>query len=154
MTEATLVLANDGFGRSAAGLVYGGLYLQIDQFQFPNPRWTDFVVVVLAWWCRALSRLLAGESAPVEVRFMEGPYLAEIASENMERVHLKLVDAGLNRRVRLEVQVSADVLIDSVLAAATRALAECKVRGWWSHDASELADAIKALQRETLKTKN
>src|SRR5689334_14488413 len=102
MTQATLVLSDDGFGRSAAGLVYGGLCVQVGELQFPDSRWTDLVVVVLAWWCRALSRLLSGEREPVEVRFMEGPYLAEIGPIRARSIRLRLIEAGLHRRIRLE----------------------------------------------------
>lgn len=154
MKQATLILADDGFGRSAAGLVYGGLRVQVGEFQFPDLRWTDFVVVVLAWWCRAMSRLLAGEQGPIEVRFMEGPYLAEIGPKNAQSTHVKLIEAGLRRRLCFEAEVPVHILIDSVLSAAARALAECKARGWWSEDADELADAMQALQREKSRTVN
>lgn len=154
LKHAKVVLANEGFGRSAAGLVHAGLHVQIDTLQFPDPRWTDFVVVMLGWWCRALSSVLSGERPSVEVRFMEGPYLAEIGPRSAGSIHLKLIEAGLNRRLRFDAEVSMRVLIDSVISAAERVLAECRERGWWSEDADELADAMKSLEREKAGTAN
>lgn len=154
MTQATIVLAKDGLDRSAAGLVCGGLYVQAGEFQFPDLRWTDFVVVVLGWWCRALSRVLTGDRTPVEVRFMEGPYLVEIGPKSAQSIHLKLIEAGLSRRVHLEADAPMHILADSVLAAAARALAECEARGWWSDDEDELADAMVVLQQEKSRAVN
>ena len=154
MIEATISVSNDGFGRSAAGLVYSGLYVQVGEQTFPNARWTDFVVIVLAWWCRALARLLAGETGPIEVRFMEGPYLVEIGPTSDGAVHLRLLEAGLKGRVQYQADVSSDPLIDSVLSASERTLAQCEERGWWSSDADELTDAMKALHGRRLKLVN
>ncbi len=73
MTQATIVIANDRFGRSDAGLVYGGLFIQLDELRFPDARWSDFVVVILAWWCRALSRLLTEIGRQSKYDLWRGP---------------------------------------------------------------------------------
>ncbi len=147
MTQATMNLSGNRFGKSAAGLVYAGLCLQVDDFQFPDPQWTDFVVVVLAWWCGALSRLLGGERGPIEVRFMEGPFLVELGPVDQELVHLVLVEAGLKRRICLDAEVDARPLIRSVLSATEKTLAECRSRNWWSDDADKLSAASNALRQ-------
>jgi len=141
-------LSRSGFAQSVAGLVYGGPHIQLDEQRFPNLGWTDLIVVVLAWWCRALARTLEGEREPIEVRFMEGPYLAMIGPANGDAMHLELVEAGLVRRVHGEADVLSELLITSVLIAAATAVAECKRRDWWSMDADELVDAMTALKRK------
>jgi len=148
MTQATLKLADDKFGRSAARLVYGQFCVQINESCFPGPGWSDFVVIVLTWWCRAVAELLNGERGPIQVRFMEGPYLAELGPLEGSLLHLVLVEAGLNRRICREANVEIGPLIESALWAADRTLMECKNRGWWSRDADELAEARDKLRRE------
>ncbi|AUX33572.1 MULTISPECIES: hypothetical protein [Sorangium] len=59
-------------GRSQAGVVWAGLCLDFGDRAFPDPRWSDFVVVVLTWWLNALMILLRGNSQRQEVMFMEG----------------------------------------------------------------------------------
>jgi hypothetical protein len=147
MKQATINLAEGGFGRSAAGLVYAELSLHVDDLQFPDSQWTDFVVVVLMWWCSGLSRLLDGESEPIAVRFMEGPYLVELGPINDERLHLVLVEDGLKRRIWEETDADARTLIRSVLSAAERTLTKCKDHGWWSDDATNLSAATNDLRR-------
>lgn len=154
MSEATIHLAEDGFGQSAAGVVYGKLTLNVDGLHFPDPRWSDFVVVVLRWWCAALVRLLRTESGPIEVRFMEGPYLAELGPLQGRSLRLVLIEAGLKRCVLCQSDVEVGPLVKSVLSAAERTLAECRKRDWWSKDADELAEMRQQLQQEVSPTLN
>jgi hypothetical protein len=122
--------------------------LQVDDFHFPDPKWSDFVVVLLAWWCAALARIFRGESAPIEVRFMEGPYLAELGPLDGGVLQLTLVEAGLKRYVLGRSDVELGPLVESVISAAERTLSECRKRNWWSRDANELAESMRQLQRE------
>ncbi len=148
MKQATIQIGTDRFGQSATGLVYGGLHIQLDDRKFPDLGWTDFVVVVLAWWCRALARVLDGERSPIEVRFMEGPFLAVLGPASSQTLRLELVEAGKSRRVICVADVLSDPLINSVLASAESAIAECRKRDWWSKDADELVDALASLKRK------
>jgi hypothetical protein len=154
MTQATINLADGKLGRSAAGLVYGEVFLQIDELSFPHPRWSDFVVVVLTWWCRTLLRLLGGERGPIEVRFMEGPYLAELGPLEGSCLSLMLVEAGLRRRICRQADVEIGPLIESVLSAADRTLIECKNRNWWAHDEDELTEARNELRQKVSRSLN
>jgi hypothetical protein len=154
MKHAVIELSSERFGRSEAGLVYGGLHLKVDEQRFPDSRWTDFVVVLLAWWCRALARVIEGAREPVEVRFMEGPYVVMIGPMHGHSVRLKLVDAGLKRRVRYEADVLIDPLVESLLAAAGKLVVECRTRDWWSKDADELVDAMAVLKRASIRIVN
>lgn len=154
MKQATLHIGTDRFGQSTAGLVYGGLHIQLDEQRFPDLGWTDFVVVVLAWWCRALATVLEGEETPIEVRFMEGPYLAMIGPASGETLRLELVEAGKSRRVVCEGDVLSDPLVRSALASAESTIVECRKRNWWSKDADELVDAIATLKRKRVRSMN
>jgi hypothetical protein len=147
MTRASLNLSGGGFGRTATGLVYAELYLQVGELQFPDSRWTDFVVVVLSWWCEALHRLLAGVREPIDVRFMEGPYLVEIGPLDQGRVHLVLVE-DRKREICCEAEVDARVLVRSVVSATDKTLKECRTRDCWSDDTGKLLAASIALRRE------
>lgn len=154
MKQATIHIGTDRFGQSAAGLVYGGLHIQLGERRFPDLGWTDFVVVVLSWWCRALARVLEGEGNPVEVRFMEGPYLVVIGPASGQAFHLELVEAGKSRRILCETDVLIDPLVKSVVASAELTIVECRNRDWWSNDADELVDALAALKRKGVRLMN
>jgi hypothetical protein len=85
---------------------------------------------------------------------MEGPYLVEVGPKSGHFIHLELIESGLKRRVQRRAEVPTDVLVDSLLLAAAKVLAECKTQDWRSDDVNELADAIGTLKQERLRTVN
>lgn len=139
-----MCVSREGWGRSSTGLVYGGVFVQVGDLVFPSNDWTDFVVVVLSWWCRALSRILAGESMPIEIRFMEGPYSVEISSAN--RAILLMLKSGANASIQHQIEVTPGPLVDSVVLAAMQVSRKCREQGWCSDDLKELEGAMLFLQ--------
>jgi hypothetical protein len=141
MKEAKICLGDDNLGRSRVGIVHGPICLRVDGFSFPDLQWTDFVVVILTWWCRALFRILEGDRGPVEVRFMEGPFLVELGPQGKDTLRLTLVEAGLKRRIVRNADVKTAPLIRSIISASDRTLIQCKKHQWWSNDEDCLAAA-------------
>jgi len=133
--------------RSGAGLVYGKLVLRIDGVEFPHPAWTDFAVVVLGWWCDAAVQLFQGDPGPIDVRFMEGPFLVELQSAPRHCWHLVLIEDDVSRRIRYSADVDAASLGRSLLFASERILEVCQIRGWWSPDADHLMSASAEVRR-------
>lgn len=149
MEEAKIVMASDALSRTAAGVVYGNISLQLGDSKFPDADWTDFVVVVLTWWCQAVLRLLRGEKGPVEVRFMEGPFLVSISVAEPEVWHVSLLEDGLTRRLKNGADVRPAPLIRSILEAADRTIVFCRRQAWPSSDLEQLAVAAAAVRQET-----
>lgn len=145
MQKAQIQLDVRTVGRSSAGLVFAGLHLCVNGSAFPHEKWTDFVVVVLAWWAEAALRLLQGEAGPVIVRFMEGPYWVEIETAVSGSWRLRLVESGGRAHVLREVVVECAPLIDSVLEACRSSLDVTRERGWWTQDADALNVAMQRL---------
>jgi hypothetical protein len=120
----------------------------MDELSFPDPRWNDSVVVILIWWCDALLTLMKGETGPIAVRFMEGPYLVELGPLSGSNLHLNLVTAGLEPRSSAEADVEIAPLVQSVLSSSERTLVECKRQNWWSEDADDLESLSAKVRRE------
>jgi hypothetical protein len=141
MMQAVVHLGVDVFSRNRRGRVFGELTVRAGEVEFPAPGWTDFVVVVLTDWCEALSRVLAGETGPIGVRFMDGPYVVEFGPLDNDLIHLVFVEDRLKRTVSYETDADSAVLLRSLLASVDRALKECRDRGWCSGDEDRLAAA-------------
>jgi hypothetical protein len=139
MTQATIEARGRRFGQAGSGLVWAEITLQVDGEYFPDPEWTDFIVVVLGWWCGALVEILRGAQGPIDVHFMEGPYLAELRQLSGQSLRLTLVEDAVTRRVVREDDVDLAPLVQSVLSAADQILTECEQREWWSADETNLA---------------
>jgi len=150
MTMARINVVDGTIERTAAGGIHGCVFLEVGDQRFPDEHWRDFVVVLLGWWCRALSRCLEGDPGPIDIHFMEGPYLVELGHASSGTLRLALVERGRVRRTVVEAVVESRALIDSALVACTRVLALCRENGWWSDDTDELGGASADLKRSLL----
>ncbi|MGZ3437999.1 MAG: hypothetical protein ACXVDD_00700 [Polyangia bacterium] len=133
-------------GRTAAGLVFAGVGVRIGDFVFPDEKWTDFVIVILSWWAEAVMGLLHGSERTAELRFMEGPYVAELRAGGGPSWRVSFVEDRLKRRVVYETDIERTSFAQSILAASNEALALCRSRSWWSIDADQLTATAESLR--------
>jgi hypothetical protein len=131
---------------SASGALIGTLYLELGDRCFPDAAWSDFAVVVLEWWCSALERLHQGESGPITVHFMDGPYRVELESLDEGRLDVTLLMSGARHDQEIDrAMIDRNQLTHSVIAAARAALRQCRERGWSSRDIEALSDSLNVL---------
>ena len=114
---------------------------------FPAEGWIDFAVLMLSHWASAALQLLQEEAAPVEVRFMEGPFLVGVEPLSDTRWRAWFIEAGLRPCTRFEVEVPIDDFVESLVSSSARILDACRERGWWSSDTDELERVTEALRR-------
>lgn len=149
MKHASLAIDARNVSRSPAGLVIADLALRWDDVGFPDPRWSDFALVVARWWIEAVIRLLGGLEEVVEVRFMEGPYRARVHRSANGSWRLQCVEGGLRQRIRHDVTMEPHAFVQSLLDSSELLLDACRERGWWDADAEQL-DASRAQLRQHL----
>jgi hypothetical protein len=132
--------------RTSTGLVDAGVRVRVAEITFPHEDWTDFAVLVVAWWAEALVRILNGDSMKEEIRFMDGPYVVRVERTTNDAWRLELVDDFQVRRVRHAAVVDPVPLVASVVAAADSLLELCRTRGWESRDSVRLATLASGLR--------
>jgi hypothetical protein len=142
--RARLILDPAVAGRSTAGVVYAGLTLRVDDKYFPDPEWTDFVVVVLSWWADAALRLASGAASSARIRFMEGPFQVRCAVASPQSWKLDCFEDGRQGLV-IDALVDARPLVESLVKASDDALRLCSEREWWTNDADVLHSKTSAL---------
>lgn len=139
MTElARLELDTTTAGRSLNGLVHAGLVLRVNGMAFPTERWTDFVLVVLTSWAEAAIKLVRDSASPVDVHFMEGPFVVRLDVASPTHWRLKILEDGLITHVRHDAEIEAGPLVESILSSSASILAYCEDHGWESRDRESL----------------
>lgn len=130
--------------RGAARPATGDIWLVIDERAFPSLRWNDFVIVIVAAWLRALSRLIRHTSTSETLRFMEGPWAVDVAIANSSG----LLQIAAIRRYTEGAEVVATDTVDAVdfchqlIAVANKLLMTCKTHSWESGDVSALSATV------------
>jgi hypothetical protein len=154
MKQSELIVNNDILRSTMAGSICGGIFLSIEDRSFPEPDWSDFVIVILKWWCDALLELLTGTCGPVKVRFMEGPFLVELEARMGGMWQMNLVDNGGSLPERQSFDIDPETLLRSVIEAVERTLCVCDRQGLRSREVDELTTVFQNLQIASRNTEN
>lgn len=54
------------------------IWITLDGVAFPDAAWTDFPVVILAWWADTTESLMRDPRGKALWHFMEGPFRVEL----------------------------------------------------------------------------
>ncbi len=95
---------------------FGEIYLELDNFAFPDKNWTDFGRVIVPWWLDAIRKLCLNEKE-VLCSFMDGPYRFSIKKFNENIWQIQFLEEREETRVCAEGKVSADEVTNEVLSA-------------------------------------
>ena len=133
-------------GRSeVSGLVTAGIWLKVNEVDFPAKGWGDFAVVVLAAWVDAVERLLRGASTHEQVHFMDGPYMVEITSARSGGWRLVLIEERQSGRRTQSATIDPRPLVESIVQASEALLIVCRERSWETTDSVRLGASIARL---------
>jgi hypothetical protein len=123
--------------RSTKGSITGNVHVELGTFVFPDRGWSDFVVVILGWWLKALKKLVNGEKR-VELPFMDGPYAIYVTAVESTMCTLECVKKAREPLVVLSARVELGRLISETERAATQLIEACESRDWQSPDVDTL----------------
>jgi hypothetical protein len=138
MSEFFVRIERRSSRRSQRGSVTGLICLDFGNRQFPNAKWSDFVVVVLGWWLDAIEK--AEDS--IVLRFMDGPYLLRGHHTDGENFSFDCIEDRRTERVLSTFLVRLPNLRAEIEKAACEVLAVCNEQGWASSDIDRLRQSI------------
>ena len=84
--------------KSDTGSITASICVELDGYLFPNKAWSDFGVVILAWWLRSLNRLARGDRL-AELRFMDGPFLLQLTAVDRNKCSIECMQESLTTTV-------------------------------------------------------
>src|SRR5215213_8990361 len=139
-TDPRVVVVPESLSRSQRGQVAGIVYLELGGEAFPDPQWSDSVVVILGWWMEAILQLRSGDRASAELGFMDGPFRVIVKPGAGDPWYLEFVDEN---SVSKPAAIDLSRLENSALDAARAVDRACHLRGWRSADIARLQAAIR-----------
>jgi hypothetical protein len=153
MSELLFVTETASFNRSSLGTISGVVAFRVADEFFPATGWNDLAVAVTTAWLEALVRIAREETRSERVRFMDGPFWADLLrAEN--GIVVDLVESRLMGDVsRYHMSVNLRDVLSNAVSTAAEMLHECRVRGWEDADLVKL-DQMKQEARKMLKEAN
>jgi hypothetical protein len=139
------VVVNTGtLARSSLGGITGVVYLHSAEEDFPEEHWSDFPVVVLAWWINDLHKITSGTESSCVCNCMDGRYTFVLKREDGSTVRVAWGRRGEEKPI-----MSVDVLAFecSAVTAGQRVLAAFHAKGWSGVDLKNLEQAIARSER-------
>lgn len=130
--------------RSAMGSITGHLFLRAPTGDFPETNWSDFPVVVLAWWVEGVAGLVAGNHRSFQGLFMDGPFAFVVERGSNSSGRIALGQRGSEVSVGI---VDIAALLQSTVVAGARVAQACRARNWSSSDLDELERVVAQAQR-------
>jgi hypothetical protein len=114
-----------------SGSITGCVCLESEGTRFPEPGWSDFPVVILAWWLETL------EGPEPLLRFMDGPFTVMI-DRQAKCAHFMRGETPIETRVGVDVED----LQRSVQSAARSVIDRCDLVGISGADVDTLRRRI------------
>jgi hypothetical protein len=139
MDESVIIVSDTAsfLQYEGSGSIVGEITLVGNGWFYPEERWSDFPVVILAWWLRACQHVASRIGSTTLCNFMDGPYAFRLTSVNSTHW---LVECMLKNGVGAahSQEVTGKAFIENLLRVATSVLRKCDERGWKSKDIDEL----------------
>jgi hypothetical protein len=148
-----IVVRPASLDRSGSGRITGPVWVRHARRgeapqDFPEENWSDFPVVILAWWLDALAALESAEVEEATCTFMDGPFEFRVARAEPTLLHVRCFGRGIDADDPVaDFRAPAAGLHNAVRAAADAVLAECDRRGWAGRDVPELRRARESGRR-------
>ena len=117
--------------------ITGQIFLVSNNWSFPRDEWSDFPVIVVAWWLEALKNLLR-DGGIAECQFMDGPYHFRVSSLASDKwlVECGRTDPDFSPQYSAEVQPRE--FMSSLRSAALSLIVACNNHGWCTSDTKHL----------------
>jgi hypothetical protein len=147
MDDLTLAIPSESLSQSESGPIYGQVYFQLGREAFPGRGWSDLAVAFMCAWIAALMRLIESGSQSERVRFMDGPYWAELSKSRgtTDAANIGFVRDRLQGPI-LEHSAAVDLssLLQDAIRLGEEVLCACRHNGWSNGDIWELAETLNA----------
>lgn len=99
---------------------FGVIYIQLDDYAFPDKEWTDFGLKIVYWWMDAFLKLISGEEKKVQCKFMDGNYRFDIEAISLRVWRVLLIREWANsEEVEQESEINVEQATESLVQVAT-----------------------------------
>ncbi|WP_379147448.1 hypothetical protein [Paenibacillus sp. sgz500992] len=122
------------------GSITGEIFIRFEDSYFPEPRWNDFVVVILIWWNKSTNLLeTSSVGTSVEFNFMDGPFYVRGVKRDNENVSLSFIRrTKVGEEILSSLDTDMDSLKKTIIKASKKILKVLQSKNWLTEDIEQL----------------
>jgi len=141
MNNFSIIIRPESLALTSQRSLVGVIYFQINEHQFPDGNWSDFIVI-LAHWVLSSSKMKDSSVDSVRFGFMDGPYELLAKRKDTDRWILFAVDRGNKKEEKLSETLSSSEIIKTIQNAALKVLSFCKEQNLVSPNLDEIHGSL------------
>ncbi|MER5549755.1 hypothetical protein ABT072_47035 [Streptomyces sp. NPDC002589] len=129
-----------------SGVIWGGVWIEVDGNPFPEVRWNDMLVAFTSDLVEVIASIVPGAAHSGRIRFYDGPFWIMVDRSAPGKL---VVRQGEGAGEKGQAHLPADAVVQGVRLAASALLDACRMRQWADNlDVVRLARALELLDRQ------
>ncbi|EFV75034.1 MULTISPECIES: hypothetical protein [Cytobacillus] len=148
LVEIKINICLDTLSMDDYNLITGEIYFSVDNQYFPDEKWDDFIVVILAWWHKAILNLNYSRRNGIvqKFEFMDGPLFIRGTKISEDILEMEFINEKIDyEHILFTCQTSIIKFKKNLIKSTRQLLKELKNRNWQSDDIEELEKMCKIL---------
>lgn len=131
------------FNKSKYGSITGEIFFEIGSEVFPENNWSDFIIVVLSSWLKAIKHFSETKSTGFEMIFMDGPLAINVTRKKHKELELKFSEKYTDgQEILMATSCLDENLSNELLTTAKKVLKEVEKRNWETPDITALKNIV------------
>lgn len=133
--KVRLVFDASTIHQSKKGSITSVIYFDFSDYQFPEKGWSDFVVIILTWWLRALKN----PKENTELCFMDGSMLIRVKVLQNSELLLECINQKYEEEnIEYQKYISLSEVKVELLEASKQVIETCRTKSIESDDLDDL----------------
>lgn len=123
-----IVIGNNTLKQGTSGNITGKIFVEVDDYYFPEENWNDFPIIILSCWINNYLNSRRSKVGKFEMCFMDGPFLLKGELVDNELYKIKLIGRELeNTGQELETYLTSKEIQEMFLKASRKILREAEL---------------------------
>lgn len=123
--------------------ITGIIYLEINDYYFPQKNWNDFIIVMINNWIKSLKDIKYGIIQETELLFFDGPFFIKIKMIDKEDCIIGFFESHKSENVLFTEEIKFNNLVNEVFHIANLCKALCKNNNWETEELNKLDVLLK-----------
>ncbi|MDP9961968.1 hypothetical protein [Chryseobacterium lathyri] len=118
--------------------ITGIIYLEINDFLFPEKNWNDLIIVMMNNWVKSLRDIKYKVSEHAELLFFDGPFFIKVKMLNEEDCIIEFFEDHRSKNILSTLQIKFEILVNEVFQIANLCSTLCKKQNWETEELNKL----------------